>query len=633
MIYSKMPDELREQIKYASNEARKDPERYITWIREEIEKLILEINKYDNVFILGYLGSKLIQSSPNLQNQFMEEMINEDEREGDKVIEDEHIEVLLEYAMSICLAQPNLNKGVIPKQEEANLIYEQLLKLKTNFVFLEISKNIPDKTEDEPDSWMRNSVMLDTMNVRGNGYHQHIEELYKEIFGPFDDFLEQFYSFNSIDIYETVFKLDDLILSKIGTLFGSVKSHDRFMRWNEKIGEENVLKLIAKKGKSPFQLYADENPDITVPDNGMGILHYELSDIENYSKIFWVIPENEKEELIFDKLSCKYSENTRFFYPPKFKAFLMNDSIIREKPLIKDDDKYFHFSIQLAFRNIFRITENLIREASEVYYTNTFKGNANKDSRDNYIELKTKSLFEEMLPNTSFYHSLEYKFEDNGLLKETELDILGINDDTIYIIEVKAGELNDKHRRGALKGLKDRMEETISEGSYQSHRAKNYIETSENPIFEYVKDNKRESILIENVENYKIYKITVTFEHFAGLSINLKYLVESGILKEEYKWAWIVSIFDLMVFKDLLNGEDDFNEFLDNRLSMYERKDVTFMDEIEILGFYLKGNFPLPAEDVKKHILMIGFMEDIDNYYTKSGVGMIDIPKPVKIIK
>jgi len=98
-----------------------------------------------------------------------------------------------------------------------------------------------------------------------------------------------------------------------------------------------------------------------------------------------------------------------------------------------------------------------------------------------------------MLPNTSFYHSLEYKFEDNGLLKETELDILGINDDTIYIIEVKAGELNDKHRRGALKGLKDRMEETISEGSYQSHRAKNYIETSENPIFEYVKDNKRES--------------------------------------------------------------------------------------------------------------------------------------------
>lgn len=633
MIYSKMPNELREQIKYASNEARKEPERYINWIKEEIEKLIIEINKYDNLYILGYLGAKLIESSPNLQNQFMEENEKQDDMEGDRLIEDEHIEILLEYGMSICLAQPNLNKGVIPKSNELEVIYQQLLKLKTNFNFLEISKNIPEKTEDEPDSWMRNSVMQDTMNVRGNGYHQHIQELYHEIFGPFDDYLEKFYGFNSKDIYNAIFKLDDLILSKVGTLFGSTKSYERFIRWSEKVGEENVKKLITEKMKTPFQLYAEDNPDITIPDNGMGILHYSLQDVEFHSKIFWVIPEDDKEERIFEALSCTYNDNNQFFYPPKFKAFMMNDSIIREKPIVKEDGKYYHFSIQLAFRNIFRITENLIKEASEVYYTNTFKGNANKDSRDNYIELKTKSLFEEMLPNTRFYHSLEYKFEDNGQLKDTELDILGINDDTIYIIEVKAGELNDKHRRGALKGLKDRMEETISEGSYQSHRAKNYIETSENPIFEYVKDNNRESLLIENVENYKIHKITVTFEHFAGLSINLKYLVESGILKEEYKWAWIVSIFDLMVFKDLLNGENEFNEYLDNRLSIYERKDIIFMDEIEILGFNLKGNFPLPTEDINKQILMIGFMEDIDNYYTKSGVGMIDIPKPVKIMK
>ena len=86
-----------------------------------------------------------------------------------------------------------------------------------------------------------------------------------------------------------------------------------------------------------------------------------------------------------------------------------------------------------------------------------------------------------------------------------------------------------------------------------------------------------------------------------------------------------------MVFKNLINGEDDFKKYLDNRLSIYERKDITIMDETEILGFYLKGNFPLPGEDIKKQILMIAFMEDIDNYYTKSGFGIIDIPKPIKV--
>lgn len=97
--------------------------------------------------------------------------------------------------------------------------------------------------EDEPDSWIRNSVMQDTMNVRGNGYHQHASELYHEIFQPFDNFLEQFYGFNSKDIYNTIFKLDDLILSKIAIVFGSVKSHDRFTRW----GDKEVMELITKK--------------------------------------------------------------------------------------------------------------------------------------------------------------------------------------------------------------------------------------------------------------------------------------------------------------------------------------------------------------------------------------------------
>lgn len=626
-----MPEELLEQIKYATNEARKDPERYIKWIKEEIEKLIIEINKYDNLYILGYLGAKLIESSPNLQNQIFKEFDTEDEREGDSLVEDEHIEILLEYAMSICLAQPNSNKNVIPTNEELDAIYEQFLKLKTNFSFLEISKNIPEKTEDEPDNWIRNSVMQDTMNVRGNGYHQHTCELYHEIFKPFDDFLEQFYGFNSKDIYDTIFKLDDLILSKIATVFGSVKSHERFTRWSDKIGSNEVVELIKKKKKSPFQLYADDNPDITLPEVEMGILHYSLKDVEHYPKVFWVIPEDKKEELIFEALSCSYNDNQQFFYPPKFKSFIMNDSIIREKPIVKEDGKYYHFSTQLAFRNIFRITENLIKEASEVFYNNSFKNNSNKNSRDNYIEIKTKSLFEKLLPKTKFYHSLEYQFEDDGKLKDTELDILGINEDTIYIIEVKAGELNDKHRRGALKGLKDRMEETISEGSYQSHRAKKYIENLEAPVFEYIEEGVRKTLTVTNPKNYKIHKITVTFEHFSGLSINLKYLVESGILKDEYKWAWIVSLYDLMILADLIDGEKQFNEYLDYRLGMYERSDITFLDEIEILGFYMKGNFPLPEEDKNKDILMTGFIEDIDDYYTKSGVGMFTVDKPKKV--
>ena len=62
----------------------------------------------------------------------------------------------------------------------------------------------------------------------------------------------------------------------------------------------------------------------------------------------------------------------------------MNDSLIKTKPLIKEDGKYFHFSMSLAFRNIFKIAENLIRSADAVYFQNSFRGHSNAGSKDNF---------------------------------------------------------------------------------------------------------------------------------------------------------------------------------------------------------------------------------------------------------
>ena len=39
-------------------------------------------------------------------------------------------------------------------------------------------------------------------------------------------------------------------------------------------------------------------------------------------------------------------------------------------------------------------------------------------------------------------------------------------------------------------------------------------------------------------------------------------------------------------------------------------------------------NLHIPEEDKNKEILMTGFIEDIDDYYTKSGVGMFKVDNP-----
>ena len=91
-----------------------------------------------------------------------------------------------------------------------------------------------------------------------------------------------------------------------------------------------------------------------------------------------------------------------------------------------------------------------------------------------------------------------------------------------------------------------------------------------------------------------------------------------------------LSLYDLMIFSYLIEGEDAFQDYINNRLGLYERSDIQFSDEIDILGYYFEGNFPLPAEKENERISMIGYKDDIDTYYTRKDVGMPGGIKPKK---
>lgn len=475
-------EEIKAQWQYAIKQARTDRERYFNWIKDEINIAVSLINKYDKIYVLGGLGSKLISASPNLHNQFMEGYVGQDmeQAEKEKIVEDDEIEVILEYAINIASASPNSNAGITPTEENILEIKAQLSKIKMNIGFYEMSSEYP-KDGTEFDHWLKVSVMEDAMHVRGDGYQSHISEIYEETFSFHNDFLQQFYGFNSSDIFNTIKRLDLLVASKIGNAFGGSLTHQRFLEWSDEKGKEAVRQEMISSGKHFMQQFVSDNLDLYDEGHPEGPSLLPLDYIEGYNRLFWVIPKTEKEKKIFNLLSHCFGDNSEFI-KGKFGGFILGDSVSQTKPLIKIEDKFYCFSLSLPFRNIFNITANLLLTADSVYYEHSFKGNSFANSRDNYIERKTKSLFEKFLPEVEFYHSLKYNIEEDGLAKEPELDILGIGKDTIYIIEVKAGELNKKHRRGAIKGLKDRLKDTVNEGSYQCHRAEKFIEDNESQI-------------------------------------------------------------------------------------------------------------------------------------------------------
>jgi len=170
----------------------------------------------------------------------------------------------------------------------------------------------------------------------------------------------------------------------------------------------------------------------------------------------------------------------------------------------------------------------------------------------------------------------------------------------------------------------------VNEGSYQCFRAEKYIKESPSPEFTYVDFTRSNTLNIDKSNVKNIIKISVTYEHLATVAVNLKYLINSGVLSSDYQWTWIVSLYDLMIFSDLIESESDFQEYINYRLSLYERNDIQFSDEIDILGFYFEANFPLPPEKENERISMTGYKDEIDTYYTRKDVGMPGVIKPKK---
>jgi len=167
-----IPEEIKEQYKFAIDKAREDRPRYFDWIKTEIETAIELINKFDKKYVLGGLGVKLIQSIPTLYNQFLESYSGPDKDEitnKELLQEDDEIEVLLEYAMSIATASTNISTD-IPTIKDIEDIYNQLSKIKSNINFWELSAENP-ADGNEFDHWLRTNIMQESINVRGSGYH------------------------------------------------------------------------------------------------------------------------------------------------------------------------------------------------------------------------------------------------------------------------------------------------------------------------------------------------------------------------------------------------------------------------------------------------------------------------------
>lgn len=581
-------------------EVFKDKDTVNATLREHIKTIEGYFGKYDSVQLLGSIGLYLLDNLPNPERYFMAKM-NDAEMHLD-----ENAEVIAEYAMNFGLSMPN--DGIDNPTDE--VIKDLRNRLRTLFMIY-IYQDMPLVADPmQSIDWM---IHMDTIVVRGDGYQDHVYEVFKEMFFPHNAFYQQQFKYSVDQLFEFFMDLENRVVCKIASqenIYGIIKIHDRWKKWEEKtFGPIDDKAILENRdfSKGLFGEFFEANPDVAHTEDGMQFLMYQPNDYGNSDKIFWVYPQNEVETRILDSLSMRFGDNSAFLAESEFKGSIMNGHSIFEKPFVKDGDKYYCFTPMIPHRNLFLIAEKLMMRDG-AYYQKNFQQNTSPISRDVYIENKVKSVMESFLPDVTFYPSVHYKIVEEGLKKDPELDLLGVSDKAVYIIEVKAHELSYKDRV-KLDGAKDKFKASVAKACEQCCRSVDFINNSTEPIF----GTQQGAVLINKTK--PIYKIAVTFQHYSSLLGQMDKLVAASLMEERFRDTWVVSLFDLMVVSDFVESEDEFLSYLDMR-KIINTNHSTFHDELDLLGQFLNDNL---ADKViaNKPMKIIGGSSDIDKEYAK----------------
>lgn len=574
---------------------------------EEIKKIEAYFRRYDSIKLLGSVGLYLINNMPTLEKQFMAQM------SGKTLKLDEDAEVIAEYALNFAFSVPN-DGTEAPNKEVVADLRESLRGLYKAFGLIDMP------LENDATQFIDWIIHSETIAVRGDGYSDHLQEVFKELFLPHSVIYRNRYGFTIEQLQSFLIEIEDRLICKLGSqemVYGPYKMWDRWRKWEERTygpmdEEEDLMKRDFSKGM--FGDFFEANPDVPHSEDGQYFLLIPPDDYTESDKIFWVYPQNDVERNILRALSVEFGDNASFIAEGEYKGNIMNGHNIYEKPFVKVGDRYYCFTPMLTYRNMFLIAEKLMM-CDAAYYNQHFKNNTSPIGRDNYVEDKVKRVMQSFLPNVHFYSSVKYHVVEDGVEKKPELDILGVSNKATYIIEVKAHELTHKDRVG-LAGAKEKFRNSVVEACYQSQRAKTFVDNAEPPVF------TQSATRVQIDKTKPVYKIAVTFQHYSTLLGQMDKLVEAGLMKDEYRDTWIVSLFDLMVCADFFEYEDEFISYLEMHKTIYSNHS-TFNDELDLLGKFLNEDF---AKQVKPDsaMIIIGGHENIDEEYAK------DFKLPIK---
>lgn len=236
----------------------------------------------------------------------------------------------------------------------------------------------------------------------------------------------------------------------------------------------------------------------------------------------------------------------------------LNNPIWQKPYIALESGDLFASLPQLAFSFPFVVVEQLMTGYQ------TLK-RAYEDARADFLEAEVAEILATAMPSAAVYRGVQWDDPDTG--KTWENDTIAHLGNFLFVLEAKSGRISDVARRGGDASLRTNFKELFVEPGLQGWRLQNYLDQHrENAKFRLKSDGSPVDFKLGKPK--VIYRFSVCFEHFAGLTSAKHHLKELGLIANDTAWAPVLSLGEFQMIARYLDTEPAFQHYLTRRATM-----------------------------------------------------------------
>jgi SEC-C motif len=246
-----------------------------------------------------------------------------------------------------------------------------------------------------------------------------------------------------------------------------------------------------------------------------------------------------------------------------------------------------------------------------------FDGSYQK-KKSRWLEEKVAQLLGRLFPPKHLYRNLAYPDPNKtDVSAVAELDIAVQWGPFLILVEAKAKQFRMESQLGDVGRLRTDIERNVEDAFQQAKRAVKYITRTAVPKF--MESTGARHLIIDKQKIRRIYLLTISQHHLAGLATRLASVRDLGLFTEgEYPLS--ISVADLETVTEFCEGPDMFLHYVERRLQVQKDDSNLLADELDFFGAYLDtrlqpSRFGIGDGRESKAIWLSGFSEMFDSWF------------------